>query len=269
MFKPHFYPTGHAIRRIAMDAIAPNPNRSRRRVSAESVRALAESIRRHGQLSPVLVRAVGEGYELISGQRRMKALKLLGRTHVEAVVLAANDCDSAILALSANMHRLPPHWLDEAEACRQILDNYPITFEQLVESLSLRPSELADSMKLLRLPPRVRNELRHFRLSREHARALLSLSDAETQLSLARQAGEQRWSVRHLQAFIDQHIHKAPLRPSVSAVVRDNRIIINAINDTVRELNHIGVAVTSRVEELDDHIDVVVTIPIQKKSQGG
>ena len=264
MFKPQFHPAGHTIRRIALDAIAPNPIAPRRRMSAESIRELADSIRRHGQLAPLLVRAAGEGYELISGRRRMKALKLLGRTHAEAVVLAANDWDSAVLALTENMHRMPIFWLDEAEVCRHILDTYPIRPEQLAEDLSIRPSELSDCMKLLRLPPGVRNALRRFRLSKEHARALLRLTDAGLQLALTRQAGEQRWSAGQLQARIEQRLHPESSRPAVSPVVRDNRIIINAITDTVRELNRIGVAVNSRVEERDDHIDVVVTIPIQK-----
>ena len=269
MFKPQFHLTGRAIRRIPLEAIAVNPDRSRRRVSAESVRRLAESIRRHGQLEPVLVRTMGAGYELISGRRRMKALKLLGRTHIEAIVLAANDLDSAILSLTENTQRAPLHWLDEAEACRRILEAYPITPGQLAECLSVSPSALSGRLKLLRLSPCVRDELRRLNLSEAHARALLKLSDTGTQLALTRQAGEQRWSARQLQASIEKRLRPEAPRPAVSPVVRDSRIIINAINDTVRELNHIGVTVTSRVEERDDHIDVVVTIPIQKTNQGG
>lgn len=268
MFKPQFHSAGRVVRRIAMDAIAPNSHRSRQRVNAESVRRLADSIRRHGQLVPVLVRATGEGYALISGQRRLKALKLLGRTHVEAIVLAANEWDGAVLALAENMQRTPPHWLDEVEACQRLLDACPLSLEQLAEELSVSPSALAARLKLLRLPPDVRDALRRLKLSEGHARALLRLPDAEAQLALAREAAEKRWSARQLGTRIAQWLHPEPPRPSVSPVVRDNRIIINAITDTVRELNHIGVEVASRVEAHEDRIDVVVTIPTRKLPRG-
>ena len=96
----------------------------------------------------------------------------------------------------------------------------------------------------------------------------MRLHDAEAQLALLREAAEKRWNLRQLEARIERYIHPMPVRPAVSPVVRDNRIIINAINDTVRELNHIGVAVESRVEEHADHIDVVVTIPVKNGQLG-
>ncbi|MGX8705948.1 MAG: ParB/RepB/Spo0J family partition protein [bacterium] len=263
MLWPRFQPAGRAIVRLAMDAIAPDPRAPRRRDSPEALRRLADSMRRYGQLSPVLVRSVGEGYELIAGQRRMKALKLLGRTHVKAIVIAANEADSALLALIENLHRLPLHYLDEAEACRRVLEDQWLTPPELAEALSISPAALSDRLRLLRLPSKVRDEARRLNLPETHARALLRLHDAEAQLALLREAAEKRWNLRQLEARIERYIHPMPVRPAVSPVVRDNRIIINAINDTVRELNHIGVAVESRVEEHEDHIDVVVTIPVK------
>lgn len=265
MFKPQHSPraSGRAIARIPIDAIRPNPIEPRRRTSPESVQQLAESIRRHGQLSPVLVRRAGDQYELIAGQRRIKALKLLGRTQAEAIVLSTGDCDSALIALVENMQREDLNYLDEAEACRRILDSHPITQERLAMSLSMSPSALNNRLRLLKLPPDVRDVLRRANLSERHARALLKLEDGEQQLSLARQAAEQRLSVKQLEARINALLKPSPARPTVSRYVRDNRIIINAVMDTVRELNHIGVSVKSRIEESEDHIDVVVTIPVR------
>ena len=268
MFWPRFQPAGRAIVRLAMDAIAPNPCAPRRRDSPEALRRLADSMRRHGQLAPVLVRSVGEGYELIAGQRRMKALKLLGRTHVEAIVIAANETDSALLALIENLHRMPLHYLDEAEACRRALEDQWLSLPELAEALSISPAMLSDRLKLLRLPPKVRDEARRLNLPETHARALLRLHDAEAQLALLREAAERRWNLRQLEGHIERILHPIPSRPELSPIVRDNRIIINAINDTVRELNHIGVAVESRVEEHADHIDVVVTIPVKNGQLG-
>ena len=250
------------VARISIDCIDPNPSQPRRRLTAESVRQLAESIRRHGQLSPVLVRQRGERYELIAGERRVRALQLLERPCVDAIVLATGDCDSALIALVENLQREQLHFLDEAEACRRILDDYPITQERLAASLSLSPSALNNRLRLLRLPPRVRGEVRRLGLTERHARALIRLPDAESQLALASQAAEQHLTVRQLEGRIDQQLRPKRPEPTVSRRVRDNRIIINAVMDTVKELNHIGVQVKSRVEECEDHIDVVVTIPV-------
>ena len=264
MFKPQSPPgpAGCAVARIAIDAILPNPDQPRRRVSAESVSKLAESIRRHGQLSPILVRATGQRYQLIAGQRRLKALRLLGRSTADAIVLDAGDCDSALIALVENLQREQLHFLDEAEACRRILDSHPITQERLAASLSVSPSALANRLRLLRLPPQVREEIRRTGLTERHARALLKLDDPGEQLTLALLAAEQRMSVKQLEDQIARRLRPRQT-PAVVPAVRDNRIIINAVMDTVRELNRIGVHVKSRVETSDDHIDVVVTIPVR------
>ena len=265
MFKPQSssHPVNRTIARIPIDAIHPNPCQPRRRVSRESVESLAASIRRHGLLSPLLVRRVGTQYELIAGQRRLMALRLLECAEAEAIVLNKGDCDSALIALVENLQREDLHYLDEAEACRSILDQHPITQERLAASLSVSPSALANRLRLLKLPASVRDALRHTGLTERHARALLRLGDGDAQLNLVRQAAEQRMSVKQLEARIREMHSPAPPRPAVSACVRDNRIIINAVMDTVRELNHIGVPVRGRVEESPDHIDVVVTIPVR------
>ena len=269
MFKPQTSPrpATRSIARIPLAMIHPNPSQPRRRAPSESVQALAESIRRHGQLSPILVRRLGDGYELIAGQRRLMALKLLGREHAEAVVLSTGDCDSALIALVENLQREQLSYLDEAEACRRILDQHPITQERLAASLSMSPSALANRLRLLRLPEPVREALRRSGLSERHARALLRLDDGNAQLELVRQAAEQRMSVKQLEARVRALLRPSPAKPTVSRYVRDNRIIINAVMDTVRELNRIGVSVKSRVEEREDHIDVVVTIPVQVNSK--
>lgn len=260
MFKPRTSPRPAtlAAEGIPLDAIAPGPSLLRRGVTAESVASLAESIRRHGQLSPLLVRRKGEGYELIAGQRRLRALRLLGRDMAEAVVLSAGDSTCAMLALTDDLQREPLHYLDVAEACRRILDGAPMTLERLAVSLGITPPALSRRLDLLTLSPRVRAALRHTPLTERHARALLRLKDEETQLSLLRQAVDRHMSAKALEARVDALL--AP-RPTVSRVVRDNRIIINAVTDTVRQLQSIGVSVTSRVERRDGHIDVVVSIP--------
>jgi len=256
-------PEGRCITRIPLSSIRPGSMQPRRAFSAESIAQLAESIRLHGLLSPLLVREVEKGrYELIAGERRLRALKLLNCPRAEAVVLSGSDCDCALIALVENLQREDLHFLDVAAACKRILDSHPITQERLAASLSCSPSALANRLRLLKLAPRVQAAVRAGGLSERHARTLLKLEDEADQLALAALAVEKRMSVKQLEACVSQRAgqRQAERRPRPSALVRDNRIVINALMDTVRQLERIGVPVKSRVEEGEDYVEVIVRI---------
>ena len=249
------------LARIPLRSIEPNPRQPRRSFPEEGIADLAESIRQHGLLTPLLVRRVGaERYELIAGERRLRALKLLGRSHADAVVLGAFDLDSALLALIENLQREGLHYLDEAEAYRAILDEHGLTQEALARSLSLSASALANRLRLLRLPASVRAALRSSGLSERHARALLRVADERRQLALIDEAVARHMSVQQLEARIRRLLAQESPGPRVRGVVRDNRVLVNAVLDAVRELNRIGIRADSRVEEQPDAVQVIVTI---------
>ena len=316
MFKPQrsLESPRRSLERIPLSRIEPNPRQPRRDISRQSVAALASSIQQCGLLSPLLVRRAAEGrYELIAGERRLRALQLLDQPWAEAIVLGADGTDSALIALVENVQREALHYLDEAAACKRLLAQRAMSQEQLAASLSRSPSALANRLRLLKLPQAVQDAVRQFRLSERHARALLKLPEETAQLSLARQAGREGWSVARLEARIDALLKApgdatpdgpSPAQPSPSPggapdpsraspapggapdpsrpamprhakrrgqcpIVRDNRIIINALLDTVRELSRIGVRVKSRVEPRDDHVDVIVTIPASQGPSSG
>ena len=251
-----------AISRIPLRCIRPNPQQPRRQMSPDAIAQLAESIRLHGLLSPLLVRGLGDGqYQLIAGERRLRALALLRRAWAECIVLPAGDCDCALIALVENLQREDLHFLDMAAACRRILDSHPITQQRLAAGLSMSPSALANRLRLLKLPERVQAAVRRCGLGERHARALLALDDERAQLELAALAGERHWGARQLEAAVAQRGRRTKPAPRVGAMVRDNRIIINALMATVRELRRIGVPVESRVVEGADRVDVIVSIP--------
>lgn len=252
-----------SILRIPLENIRANPHQPRRTFSETSIADLAESIRQHGLLSPLLVRRIGaERYELIAGERRLRALTQLGRPQAEAIVLTAFDSECALLALVENLQRENLHFLDEAEAYRAILDEHGITQDSLARSLSLSPSALANRLRLLKLSPAVRELLRETGLSERHARALLRLSKEEDQLKLINEAHTLRLSVKQLEDRVARLLRTdhAAVQKRIGKMVRDNRILINAVLDTVKELRRIGVSADSRVEEREDAVDVIVTI---------
>jgi len=252
-----------AIVRIPVAAIHANPGQPRTQFPEETVGELAESIRRHGLLSPLLVRRRQDGeYELVAGERRLRALRVLGRTWAEAMVTEADDCECALIALVENLQREQLHFLDEAEACRRILESHHITRERLAASLSCSPSALANRLRLLKLPSEVRDVVRERGLSERHARALLRLNEPAMQMALALRAADERMSVKRLETLISRRLEAGgKTTRQVSPMIRDNRIVINALMDTVRELGRIGVQVGSRIEEKDDHVELIVSIP--------
>lgn len=252
-----------AIMRIPLDLIEEEPDRPRRECPEESISKLAESIKLHGLLSPLLVRQAANGrYQLVAGSRRLRALRLLNRSWTEAIPLTGSPCDCALIALVENLQREQLHYLDVALACRAILDRYPITQERLAVSLSVSPSALANRLRLLRLPSSVQAGLRRHGLSERHARALLRLSVEADQLALLELAAQNKLSVAQLEKQVDARLSKPdPPGRRVSAALRDNRMIVNALLDTVRQLTRIGVPVQSRVEEGEGCIRVIVTIP--------
>ncbi len=259
------------ITRIELNRIAPNPYQPRRAADEEALRELAESIRRFGLLSPLLVRRTsGSGYELIAGERRLRAMELLGWSSADAIVLGAGDRDSALIALIENLQREELHFLDEAEACRRILREQGLTQEELSAALGRSPSALANRLRLLHLGRSVKNYIREEQLSERHARALLRLEREADQLRLARCAAQQKLSVRQLEAQIDALLReKRGATPSPAAgLVRDSRLVINALKDTVRQLKRIGVPASSRVEAHEDYYDVIVTVRTPGPAEG-
>lgn len=249
------------IQSIEISRIAPSPFQPRTAISREELDALAESIRHFGLLSPLLVRKTEGGFELIAGERRLRALKLLGENHADAIITTAFDRDCALIGLIENLQREELHFLDEAQACKRLLREHGLTQEELAATLNRSPSALANLLRLLRLSRPVKQYIRESKLSERHARALLRVQDEQQQLALAQRAVQEQLSVRQLEAQIDQLQSKKNLcEKAVSGKIRDNRLVINALRDTVRQLKRIGISASSRVENHDDHYDVIVTI---------
>lgn len=248
--------------RIELSRIALSPYQPRKSISDAELKSLAESIRRFGLLSPLLVRATGNGnYELIAGERRLRALELLGAGYADVIVTSAFDRDCALIGLIENLQREDLHFLDEAEACKRLLREHGMTQEELAATLARSPSALANLLRLLRLSKGVKQLIRESGLSERHARSLLRLGDEQQQLTLARRAAQEQLSVRQLDAIIDQQLKEghATGRP-VAGKIRDNRLVVNALRDTVRQLRRIGIPASSRVENHEDYYDVIVTI---------
>lgn len=253
---------------ISIARISPNPYQPRRTFSDDSIAKLADSIQQYGLLSPVVVRRIGMSeYELIAGERRLMALKKLGRTHVDAIVRPALERESALLALIENLQREDLHFFDEALAYQALVGEHGMTQEELARRLSRNPSTIANRLRLLRLPGAIRDRIIEASLTERHARALLRLSDESLQMRAAEAAIDRKLNVRQLEGMIDKWIHdgkdadRPAARRSFRLYCRDHRMLVNALMDTVRVLQQTDNGVTSRVIDKADCVEVVICVP--------
>ncbi len=231
--------------------------KTRAEVSDAQVALLAESIRQHGLLHPITVRLVRGGmYELICGERRLRALVMLGRTDVPARVLDASDLEAALLSLTENLQREGLHYLEEAEAFRAVIAEHGLTQAELAARVGRSQGMVANRLRLLSLPDAVRAEIRSAALSERHARALLALKFEAVQLEAVSMVRDRNLSVRQTEELVVR-LASMPRR-KVSYQIRDRRMLINTVLASVKQLRSVGIDATGEVLERDDRIEVIV-----------
>jgi ParB family transcriptional regulator, chromosome partitioning protein len=187
---------------VPVQAVAPNPRQPRQGFDEESLEGLARSIREVGVLQPVVVRRVNGGYELVAGERRVRAAKLAGLATVPALVRTTDDTESLREALIENIHRQDLSALEQAAAFQELQDDLGVTQEDLAERLGHSRSHVANTIRLLNLPPDVQRLLAEGSLTAGHARALLSLEDPEAQMSLGLRIAAEGLSVRQTEDLV-------------------------------------------------------------------
>ena len=193
---------GHErVLEIPLGQIAPNPHQPRRDFDEEALESLAQSIRTHGVMQPIVVRVSGSGggYELIAGERRLRAAKLAGLSKIRCVLDEADDARSAELALIENIQRADLNPIERALGLRELLDRFGSTQQQLADRMGMSRSGLANSLRLLDLSDEIRAMISGGRLSMGHAKVLLSCDNEEARTELASRCAQENWSVRELE----------------------------------------------------------------------
>ncbi len=191
---------------VNVEAIAPNPRQPRGSFDEAGLTELADSITQLGVLQPLLVREPDPGrYELIAGERRLRAAKLAGLTHVPVVITETDDRGALERALVENIHRTDLNPIEEAAAYRQLISDAGLTQEQLAERLGRNRVSITNALRLLDLPPQVQRLLVERRLSAGHGRALLGLERSPFLERAARRAADEKLSVRETEALVRRY----------------------------------------------------------------
>lgn len=188
--------TPRGVLEIPVSEIDNNPFQPRRKFNDEELASLAESIREHEQLQPILVRQVGNRYQLISGERRLRAAIRAGLSRIRAEVREADDRLVAELAIVENLQRKDLDAIEKAMSFRRYIDQHQCKQEDLAKRLKIDRSTIANLMRLLELPEEIQQWIQQEKMTAGHARALLPLGEEEQQMDFARQIMGEGWSVR-------------------------------------------------------------------------
>jgi len=222
-----------AVTEIEVARIESNPMQPRRDFPSESLQELTESIVRDGILQPLVVRSKGRGYQLVVGERRLRAAKMAGLERVPAKIFADLDDNRMLeLALVENLQREDLNPIDLANGLQELTDRFKFTQEQVAEKIGKQRATVTNLLRLLRLPKEIQNSVRSGELSMGHARALLAVEDPKVQKALFRQTMARRLSVRR----IEQLIQKIGAEPAQTKTPKPGSVFVARTEDRLRTL---------------------------------
>lgn len=253
---------GHVLL-IPQEDILPNRSQPRRRFDTDALEELAESIRQNGVLQPLIVRRNANGtYELIAGERRLRAARIVGVRRLPCILTDVSDEQSAVLALLENMQREDLGFFEEAEALSRIMQQYALSQEEVAARIGKAPSTISNKLRLLRLPEDVRREIVRMDLTERHARALLRLDTAESMRRALTQIVRRHLTVTQTDALISELLKPPePPRREPLKLFKDVRLFVNTLNHAVDTMRRAGIEADAVKTETDDFIEYVVRIP--------
>ncbi len=253
---------------IPCEQIAPNPYQPRQDFDQRELLSLAASIKADGILQPLSVRQRGDGYELIAGERRLRAAILAGLNSVPCIVSEVSDRSSALLSLVENIQRRDLGFFEEADAIARLIDFYGMTQEDAALRLGYAQSTLANKLRLRKLSPEERRLISENGLTERHARALLRLEDPEKRLEALTQIVRRKLNVeasdRLIDAMLEHERYKERIRKG-SVIFRDLRLFMNTVNKAVEAMQIAGVDVNVDKKQSEDFLDYHIRIPLSKK----
>ena len=237
--------------------IRTNPSQPRKLFREEALEELAESIRLHGILQPLSVRRVGVHYELIAGERRLRAAIRAGLTEIPCIVMRMDDRESGLTALVENLQRQDLDYIEEARGISSVMENFSMSQEQVARLLGKSQSAVANKLRLLRHSQPVLEQLRALGLTERHARALLKLPTEAMKLRAIENIGRLGMSVARAEQYIDSLLTQSeatPFRADVGAFLK-------RVSQTLTKLQQCGIPAVSERRETEAEIVLTITVP--------
>ncbi len=250
------------IQLLPHELIMPNPHQPRVRFDFNELEGLAASIRANGMLQPINVRRLDNGdFELISGERRLRAARMVGMRKIPCVVMNVSDQQSALFAIIENVQRQNLDFFEEAVAIEKLMTDHGLTQEDIAKKLGKAQSTLSNKLRLLRLPDELRDKISFARLTERHARALLTLPDNQTRARVLDIIIERHLTVSEAERLINdvQRRKKSKNKPQIRAY-KDMRIFLNTLNHAVDVIRKAGIEADTAKSETDEYFEYVIRI---------
>lgn len=254
--------TGEQILHLAIRDIFPDPLQARRIFELDKLRELADSIAECGILSPLIVRRVEGGYQLIAGERRLRAASMAGFTHVPCLLKRTSGEQAAYLALIENLQRCDLDCFEEASGLARLIADYGITQEEVARRIGKSQSAVANKLRLLRFDGEIISRIRAAGLSERHARALLRLDDNDAIRTAIEQIASNHLSVAETEAYVTACLTPPPARTrKKTPLIRDVRLFLNTVQNALKTMSASGLNAEVEQTESDEGITLVIRLP--------
>ncbi|MBQ8238807.1 MAG: ParB/RepB/Spo0J family partition protein [Oscillospiraceae bacterium] len=238
-------------------SIRPNPSQPRKIFREDALAELADSIRQHGILQPLSVRRVGNTYELIAGERRLRAAQIAGLNDIPCIIMNMTDKESGMAAMVENLQRQDLDFIEEARGISLLMESWSMSQEQAARLLGKSQSAVANKLRILRHSPQVLNALRDGNLTERHARALLKLPAEPQKMAAIAVIIRDGMSVARTERYIEQLLLKQSEEPKAVNV----GAFLSNLNQSLARIQRSGIGAISERRETEDEIVLTITIP--------
>lgn len=255
------------IKYIPIADIRPNPYQPRRNFNKKSLEELSQSIKAFGVIQPISVRKINENsYELIAGERRLRASQLAQLDTIPAIVVEYRDKESALIALMENLQREDLNFIEEAEGYNNLIVDHGFTQQEIAEKLGKSQSTIANKLRLLKLPEDIKRDLIEHNLTERHGRALLKLADDDLRRKVLDKIIKNDLNVKKTEALVDGILDDLTKqedkqgKQNIKSLI-NIRIYLNTIKKAYAAIKDTGVKAEYKEVDKGDHVEVVVKIP--------
>lgn len=255
------------IKEINVSSIKTNPYQPRRVFDPMQMEELAKSIKEFGLIQPIVVRRNKDEYQLVAGERRLRAVRSLGMIKIPAIVREMSDKELAEVALIENLQREDLNYFEEAQGYKRLIEEFALIQDDIARRVGKSQSTIANKLRILRLPENVKNNINAEIITERHARALLKLPTEEMQMEALKEIYEKELNVKETDLLVERMLERcAKKRPGergkkIVRIFKDMRIYLNAIRSAVSAIEESGLNVKMEEEEHEEYIEVRIKIP--------